>query len=60
MVYISSNVTILSVDSLEEIITGRIQKEIDRLELNYPNFHIYRIQKLKKKLLRIKTNLKEK
>lgn len=46
--------------SMEKIIINKLKDEILRLELNYPNFHIHRIQKLKKKLKRIKTNLKKK
>ena len=43
-----------------DIITQTLEKELFRLELNYPNFHIYRIKKLKKKLKKIKINLKKK
>lgn len=43
-----------------QIILKRLEDEIQRLELNYPTFHKYRIQKLKKKLKRIKNNLKKK
>jgi len=42
---------------MEYIILNNLENEISRLELNYPNFHKYKINKLKQKLKRIKNNL---